>query len=132
MAVPSYRDTTISSFISNEIREDNVSGYFDSTDNVISLSYRNRLTEKQELRLGVGYKDFSYDNSVNVAQNESDEAIYTKEGFDVSAEYAYQWSQTSYGNWWVTAGVAYEDYDSVSPNYVYDKSLLSIGLKLEL
>ena len=115
-----------------EAREDNVSGYFDSTDNQLSLRYRYNISDKQELSLGVSYTDFSYDNSVNVAQSESEEAIYTKDGFNVSASYGYLWSRTDYGNWWLTTSVGHESYGSVSPNYEYDQSQFSIGIKLEL
>ncbi len=117
---------------SYDAREDNVSGYFDATDNKLSLQYRNNLSDKQELRLGVSYNDYSYDNTVNAAQSESEEAIYTKDGFNVSASYGYLWSQTDYGNWWLTTSLGHESYSSVSPNYEYDQAQFSIGIKLEL
>lgn len=117
---------------SYEAREDNVAGYFDATDNLLSLRYTNRISDKQELRLGMSYKDFSYDNNVDVVESETEEAINTKEGFNLSASYGYLWSESSYGDWWLNTSLGYENYDSVSAAYVYDKALFTVGIKLEL
>lgn len=117
---------------SYEAREDNVAGYFDATDNLLSLRYTNRISDKQELRLGMSYKDFSYDNNVDVVESETEEAINTKEGFNLSASYGFLWSESSYGDWWLNTSLGYENYDSVSAAYVYDKALFTVGIKLEL
>ncbi len=114
-----------------EKREDSVSGYFDASDNVLRMSYRNQISDNQYLELGLRYRDFSYDNSLDQGTIETEEAILSKNGFILSAEYARQIMPITSGEAWWLIGIGHEDFDSTDSAYAYAKSLFHLGLRYE-
>lgn len=114
-----------------EKREDSVSGYFDASDNVLRISYRNQLSDHHGLELGFRYRDFSYDNSLDQGTIETEEAILSKNGFKLSAEYVRKIGPIITGDAWWLIGIGHEDFDSTDSVYAYDKSLFHFGLRYE-
>jgi len=113
----------------HEQRKDNVSGYFDSTNNVLRLAYRNKPSDKQRIDLSIVYRDFSYDNSLDQGLLETEESILSKDGFDLSTKYARQILSFGDSDIWAEVGFGYAQFDSVDDAYIYDKAYGLVGLK---
>jgi len=114
-----------------EVREDNLSGYYNTTTHEASVRYRHKVRESDRLDLQAKYLDYSYDNSASDTLLENEEPISSRKGFKVSADYDYFLFSSGPANLWATAGVSYEDYDSVEDAYIYDRTIAQIGLKAE-
>lgn len=112
-----------------EMRDDNVSGYYDQTNKKVQISYANKLSKTHRVNAKLAYKDYSYDNNEVLASLEGSEPINSKKGYALEVDYAYRLSDEEKNPWWLVASVSYEDYDSVNENYVYDRALFSMGIQ---
>ncbi|TNE58683.1 MAG: hypothetical protein EP340_04885 [Alphaproteobacteria bacterium] len=109
-------------------REDNVSGYYDTTTNDAGVRFRYRASDRRRFDADLSYSDYSYDNSSPDPLLENEEPINSKEGFRLKLGYEQAIGDR---NVWVFANGSYEDYDSVNAVYVYDKMVFQIGVKSE-
>ncbi len=110
-------------------REDNVSGYYDSTRHEFTVGYQCETQNQHQVSLQMQYLDYSYDNNVSDALLENEEPINSKDGYRFVAGYDHFLHEAGEAKFYLTTSVTYEDYDSVEANYIYDRSIAQIGVK---
>ncbi|KGJ89258.1 hypothetical protein [Thalassotalea sp. ND16A] len=122
----------LQAYIYFEKRNDNVSGYYDTTWHRARLRYRNNISKKQKLATQITYRDYSYDLNDQLSSIEGEDPINSKEGFQFELSYAYKIANSAGLNWWFNTSFSFEDYDSVDPLYVYDRTFAYAGLEVAL
>lgn len=110
-------------------REDNVSGYFDTTSQVYSVRYRRKVLDNQRVVAKLAYTDYSYDNLTSAAIIDNEEPVGPKEGFRSSLAYEYVLDVPSETEWTVFAEISHEDYDSANAAYTYSRTVGFIGIE---
>lgn len=120
---------SLEAFYGYEIRDDNVSGYYDTTEHEFGARYRYTAPSKNRLSLQATYVDYAYDNNASDSIIENDEPISSKEGYKISAGYDYFLFSSDSADYWVTSEITREDYDSVEDNYIYDRMIFQVGFK---
>ena len=112
-------------------REDNVSGYYDTTTNSVNFRYRYKISDAQRLALKAGYTDYDYDNftAANIIDNE--EPVGPKDGPTFSVSYDHRLSENDKSSLWLVSEASTENFDSVNPDYIYDRTRAYVGLKAE-
>jgi hypothetical protein len=110
-------------------REDNVSGYFDTTLNEFGLRYRHKIQDNQRFVGKITYTDYEYDNLSAVAIVENEEPVGPKDGFRTSVGYEYGLNLNAEAEWTVVAELSHASYDSANPVYAFGRTKAWIGLE---
>lgn len=122
-------DQDIKTSYTFKTREDNVSGYFDTTTNAFALRYRKEVSDKQKLVANITYTDYKYDNLSALAIVENEEPVGPKDGFRVSLSYEYELPAAGKSEWVMAAGLSHADYDSPNPVYAYDRTRVWVSIE---
>ncbi|TNE38583.1 MAG: hypothetical protein EP347_05975 [Alphaproteobacteria bacterium] len=109
----------------HDIREDNLSGYYDTTTDAVGVRYRYRASDRRRFDADLSYRDYSYDNSAPDSVLENEEPISSKEGYRLKLGYEHALGER---DTWLFVRGSYEDYDSVDDVYVYDKMVFQVGV----
>ena len=112
-------------------REDSVGGYFDTTRHTGTLRYRYRPGRDNRFAAELGFTDFTYDNIPASAIINNEENLGPNDGLSGSLSYDRRLFENDDRDLWLETKIAYEDFDSDNVNFVYDRSVLQVGLKYE-
>lgn len=121
---------TTSAYLENRV--DKISGYYDTTWQRYRIRFDREFSNRSELQATLTYRDYIYDNNDVLADIEGEEPINSKTGFQYELSYNYALSSSKNNRFWVVSKVSYEDFDSVSANFVYDKAVVWLGLHAKL
>ena len=113
------------------MREDSVAGYFDTTRHTGALRYRYRPDTQNRFAAELTYSDFEYDNIPASAIINNEENLGPNDGISASLSYDRELFDNDEREVWLETKVILEDFDSPNVNFVYDRSVLQIGLKFE-
>ncbi|MCF6215757.1 MAG: hypothetical protein L3J58_06235 [Emcibacter sp.] len=122
---------SLKAFAYLEKRTGNVSGFYDTTWKRLRLRYRNKISKTQKLEAIITYRDYAYDNNDTFNAIEGEEPVNSKKGFKYKLSYAHRLSSSDSMSWWVVANGAYGNFDSVNASYIYDQSVIHVGLQLD-
>ena len=112
-------------------REDSVGGYFDTTRHTAKLRYRYRPDRDNRFAAELGFTDFTYDNIPASAIINNEENLGPNDGVSGSLSYDRRLFESDNRDLWLETKIAYEDFDSDNVNFVYNRSVLQIGLKYQ-
>lgn len=112
-------------------RQDNVAGYFDTTRHTGALRYRYRPDKQNRFSAQIAYTDFNYDNIAASAIINNEENLGPNDGVSASLSYDRLVFNKEKRSVWLETKIALENFDSPNMNFVYDRSLIQLGLKFE-
>ena len=112
-------------------REDSVAGYFDTTRHKLALRYRYRPDKQNRFGAQIAYSDLEYDNIPASAIINNEENVGPNDGFSASLSYDRELFEKDDQSVWLITELTYDDFESPNPNFTYNRTLFTIGLKAE-
>ncbi|MCG8413023.1 MAG: hypothetical protein MI746_02290 [Pseudomonadales bacterium] len=118
--------------ISNNLRQDNGPGYYDTDDLSGSVRLRHQTSFDGVLNLSTNYRDLTYDRSSNTFDLETEVEAPDSRGWRWSFSYEQPLGERFGANWFWFAEAAYFDYDSGRSIYIFERETYQTGLRIEL
>lgn len=110
-------------------RSDNGVGFNDSTYDSIYLSWRKTLGNADEIRLSLLFSEFAYDDRSFSVDADGEEESFDNDGYTLKLGYQSRLQRNDGLS--ILYGAEAQNFDSSDSRYVYDRVILTIGLKYD-
>ncbi len=112
-------------------REDNVTGYYDTTLNRYRVRYRYQPNRSRRFSAELEYRDFEFDNIPAALIVNEEENVSTSDGVRLNLAWEERLHRTEGREIWLETSIAYDDFDSPNQNFVYDRTVARAGIVIE-
>lgn len=113
-------------------RSDNNSGYQDNEYTTMAISLRYKMESARQIAATLKYSDISYLNQRATAANSFEEEDREKKGFKLKLNYLHPLGKQTGSLPIFFAELNVADFDSLNPDYEYQQTSLSAGLRWQL
>ncbi len=114
-----------------DVREDNVTGYYDTTLHSARVRYRYMPSWGNRFSIELERRDFDFDNIPAALIINDEENVAPNDGVRLRLAYDRRLVRTRERELWLDASLTYDDFDSPNAAYVYDRLAFRIGVKFE-
>ena len=113
-------------------RSDNGVGYNDSTYDSVYLRWRKKLNERDEFRASLTISEFEYDNRSFSDSAQLEEDVFDNDGYQLQIDFKRKLRQNNGDDLTLIYEAQIDNYDSSDSRYIYDRLILSIGLRYDI
>ncbi|MDH5629220.1 MAG: hypothetical protein OEY96_03590 [Gammaproteobacteria bacterium] len=110
-------------------RSDNELGYYDSSSLNFDISVRHKFGKKHTFRADFKYKDYEYDNRVDINQVTLNEETKARDGWSLDLDYQFPVTKWSKRTVYMYVELTTDDYDSTNPIFAYSKNNIGVGFR---
>ena len=114
-----------------DVRDDNVSGYYDTSLHRWRLRYRYRPSWGNRFTAEFEHRDFDYDNIPAALILDEEEGVAPNTGTSLSLTYDRRIVDEDDREVWLGASVTYDDFSSPNTAFNYDRWIFRLGVEVE-
>lgn len=126
-----YPDHDLRLAYSYDAREDNVTGYYDTSLHRTRLRYRYMPEWGNRFSAEIEYRDFTFDNVPAALIVNNEENVAPNDGYRFTLSYDRRIVREQDREIWLDFSVIHDDFSSPNVSYIHDRTLTRLGVVVE-